>query len=364
MMQMLLASGHIVKAIRRMENIDADFAPTAVMITGNLLRGLTGRNMACPEPEEKAIVRSEFIEDQLGYYRWANVSISASAQNCVMDFFAAVITPWLLYCDITFQLGFNISMECSSCDEVSVIQQQVWDCLLVPQATAGKALDSLIVDFFGRALSKMTCPKCLNEGLHFSTLSLMNGPKDLFIRFNQAVAPERVLHKLTAHLNLTQTVSERIIFTRSYSLYTLQSFIVFYSTDNGGHYVTFAQRKGEWYRLDDMNITLVRSSSLFGDDAELQPVVLAHYTRPSIIDVFSLALWNVFTNFAPLGVSLPPSLSLNDAASYFAKHNLLETNPLNFVFIKYFECPSCGTGKPENCSPTQQHKTHRNVPID
>ena len=364
MMQMLLASGHIVKAIRRMENIDADFAPTAVMITGNLLRGLTGRNMACPEPEEKAIVRSEFIEDQLGYYRWANVSISASAHNCVMDFFAAVIVPWLQFYDINFQLGFNISMECTSCDEVSVIQQQVWDCLLVPQATAGKTLDTIIVDLFGRTLSETTCPKCLNDGLHFSSLSLMNCPKDLFIRFNPVVALERVLHKLTAHLNLTPAVSERVIFTRSYSRYTLQSFIVFYGKDNGGHHVTFAQRKGEWHRSDDMNITLVRSSNLFGDDAELQPVVLAHYTRPSIIDVFSLALWNAFTNFAPLDVTLTPSLWLDDAASYFAKHNLLEINPLNFVFVKYFECPSCRTGKHEHCSSNHQHRTDRNIPID
>lgn len=192
----------------------------------------------------------------------------------------------------------------------------------------------------------------------------MNCPKDLFIRFTPVVESERTLHGLNVHLNVTQAVSEKVIFTRSYSHYTLQSFIVFIGEDGGSHYVTFAQRKGEWYRLDDMNITLVRTSSLFGDDAELQAIVLAHYTRPPVIDVFSAALWNVFTNFAPLDVPLPASLSLNDAVSYFAKRNLLEINPLNFFFVKYFECPSCRTGKPENHSPIYRDKTDRSAPLE
>ena len=91
----------------------------------------------------------------------------------------------------------------------------------------------------------------------------MNCPKDLLIRFSPAVASQRILYKPTAHLNLTPTAYERVIFIRSYSRYTLQSFIVFYGKDNGGHYGTFIQRKGEWHHLDDMNITLVRSSNLF-----------------------------------------------------------------------------------------------------
>jgi hypothetical protein len=364
MMQMMLASGHIVEAIKRMGLIDPDMAPTCVMVTGNMLHCLTRRNMDCDEPEEKAIVRSEFIEDHIGYYRFGAVSINARAHNCIMDFFAAAIVPWLLHYDIEFQFGFNMSMECSSCKEASVIQQQVWDCLLAPQATAGNPLDSIIVDLFRRTLLNSKCPKCLNDGLHYSSMSLMNCPKDLFTRFIPAVAPERALHKLTTHLNLTEAVSERVIFTRSYARYTLQSFVVLNGKDNAGHYVTFAQRKGEWFRLDDTNITLVTTSSLFGDDAELQPVVLAHYTRPSIVDVFSLALWNGFTNFAPLDVPLPPSLSLNDAATYFAKHNMLEINPLNFVFVKYFKCSSCTTGKPKSCSSAHQHRTDRSVSID
>lgn len=138
MMQMLLASGHIVEAIRRMGCIDSDMAATCVMVTGNMLCCLTRRNMDCPDPDENAIVRSKFIEDQIEYYRWGNVSINARAYNCVMDFFATVIVPWLLHYNIEFQFDFHMSMECSSCEEASLIQQQVWDCLLAPQATAGK----------------------------------------------------------------------------------------------------------------------------------------------------------------------------------------------------------------------------------
>ncbi|UJR13059.1 hypothetical protein I4U23_000085 [Adineta vaga] len=42
--------------------------------------------------------------------------------------------------------------------------------------------------------------------------------------------------------------------------------------------------------------------------------------------------------------TLPPTLSLNDAADYFAKHDPLYTNSLNFAFLKQFQCSHCKKG--------------------
>ncbi|CAF4905381.1 unnamed protein product, partial [Rotaria magnacalcarata] len=49
--------------------------------------------------------------------------------------------------------------------------------------------------------------------------------------------------------------------------------------------MTYARSKQHWYCLNDTNITLVKSSSIFGDQAKHQPVMMAHLTRPSDIDV-------------------------------------------------------------------------------
>ncbi|CAF1691659.1 unnamed protein product, partial [Adineta ricciae] len=37
-------------------------------------------------------------------------------------------------------------------------------------------------------------------------------------------------------------------------------------------------------------------------------------------------------------MTLPPNLSLNDAADYFAKHDPLNNNPMNFAILKQFNC--------------------------
>ncbi|CAF3132203.1 unnamed protein product [Rotaria sp. Silwood2] len=87
-----------------------------------------------------------------------------------------------------------------------------------------------------------------------------------------------------------------------------------------------------------MDKIIVRSSSLFGDQAESQPIVIPHFTRPSNINVFSLALWNVFTNYSSINLTLPSNLCLNDAVNYFVKHFLIDDNPLNFVVIKFYQC--------------------------
>ena len=155
-------------------------------------------------------------------------------------------------------------------------------------------------------------------------MSILNCPKHLFLRLDPLVTENRKRPKLTAHVDFAKILSNNVVCTRSCSFYTLQSFIVFNGTDNNGHYMTYAQSKQEWYCLDDTNITLVKSSSIFEGQAKDLSIMMAHLTRPSELDACSSVLWNVFTNFSPINISLTPHLSLNDAANYFAKHYFIE----------------------------------------
>jgi len=168
----------------------------------------------------------------------------------------------------------------------------------------------------------------------------------LFVYCESTATSEQNVFKLTPHIDISKIISSNVTFTRSYSLYTLQSFITFGKTKNGfRHYFAFARYKDDWFKLDDMNVKLVASSSIFQDEAKCQPIILAHYVRPSETDVFSTALFNVFTNFCPDKPTLPPTLSLHDAANYFAQRNLYQQNLLNLVVIKRFYCASCKRGK-------------------
>ncbi|CAF4594053.1 unnamed protein product, partial [Rotaria magnacalcarata] len=90
-----------------------------------------------------------------------------------------------------------------------------------------------------------------------------------------------------------------------------------------------------------MNITIVRASTVFDDQLKDEPVKLADFTHSSEIDIFSISLWNIFTNFAVTTKTLPPNLSLNGAANYFAKHPIIEDIPLSLVTIKLFDCSIC-----------------------
>ncbi|CAF4791551.1 unnamed protein product, partial [Rotaria socialis] len=177
--------------------------------------------------------------------------------------------------------------------------------------------------------------------LHPTSISILNCPKHLFVHLDPHVTNDTKRPKLTTHVDFGKILSNNVIYTRSYSRYTLQSFIVIDGKDNTAHNMTYARSKQDWYCLNDTNITLVKSSSIFGDQAKHQPVMMAHLTRPSDIDVFSIALWNVFTNFSPINISLTPNLSLNDAVNYFAKYNLIENNPLSLVVVKFLNCSIC-----------------------
>ncbi|CAM4951852.1 unnamed protein product [Rotaria socialis] len=339
-LQMILASGHIVEAIRRFGSVEADLASSRVMVLGNMLNCLVNKNESVNEVR-KTTVEQSFIRDHIGYLRWTGIKIRPGKNNCVFDFFQSAIVPTLLHYNIDLQYVINISIECSSCKSVSSVTRQNWNYLLVHQTTKEDILDNIVADLFGPTLKMNLCPKCVKQGQYDTSLSIMNYPKNLFIRFEPNVAMGQHRPKLTTHVDFAQIISHNVACTRSYSRYTLQYFIVFHGEDDDGHYMTFAQHKGDWYRLNDMNITIVRASTVFDDQLKNEPVMLAHFTRPSEIDVFSIALWNIFTNFAPTTKTLPSNLSLNDAANYFAKHHIIEDNPLNLVTIKLFDCSIC-----------------------
>jgi hypothetical protein len=340
---MILASGHIVAKIGAVGLIHADTATSVVMVNSNLLYALVNKHKRSTE-KGRTIVEQSCIDDHIGYLRWAGINIRPGKNNCVFDFFHSAIAPTLEFYDIDFSFVIAVSIECCSCEKVNTVERQTWDCLLVSQATVQDNLENVMAELFGPTLQRKICPECFNDGPHRTSLSLMNCPKNLFVRFHPTTTTGHINHKLSCHVDFTKILSKKIISTRSYSRYTLQSFITHNGTDDNGHYVTFARKKSDWYRLDDMNISLMKPSSLFNDPAERPPVVLAHFTRPSNIDIFSTALWNVFTNFARCNLVFPSNVSLNDAASYFAKHKIIENNPLNFMAVKRFDCPICKRG--------------------
>lgn len=343
-MQMLVASGKIVDTFRRSDGIDVDLMPMSVIVITSVIQRLIKKQEKENAPQDWTIVKSTYIVDQINYLRAAGIGIQGGRQNCLLDFFDAAIVPTLSYHEIEFKLMMEVNLECSSCMQVSRIDEHRWNYLLVPQISSEDNLENVIVDIFGPTLQKKTCPKCSDGADHQTSLSLATCPRNLFLRFDPIIATGNKRVNLMRHINLAKIVSQRIIRTSSYGSYTLQSFIIFNGGDDKGHFVTFTQKKGEWYRLNDLNISLVQSSSLFDNPDHSQPVLLAHYIRPLDDDIFSIALWNVFTDFSPLDQTPPPSLSLNDAVMFFGRSGLVKDNPLNLVVIKYLTCPRCKKG--------------------
>jgi hypothetical protein len=246
MLQMILASGNITEAIVRTGHVDADCVSTTVMVMVNMLFSLTKKHTpSYMSQEEKTIVTQSFITDHIGYLRFAGLNIRVGKYNCVFDFFQPAIVSTLQFYDIDFNFVIDVSIECCSCKKVNTIQRQTWDCLLVTEATVEDSLDNIMADKFGPTLQNKVCPECLTNGLHYSSLSLMNCPKHLFVRFHPTTTTGHMKHKLSSHIDFAKIVSNNVIFTRSYTRYTLQSFITFDGIDDNGHYVTYARKKDD-----------------------------------------------------------------------------------------------------------------------
>ncbi|CAF1412635.1 unnamed protein product [Adineta ricciae] len=348
MLQMILASGNITQAIERIGYIEGDFVSTKVLSMVNMLNTLVNKQARQGNDDERRVVKQNMISEHLLHLRWAGINIRPGLFNCVFDFFEAAIIDVLEFYDIDFNFVLDIFIECSSCKKVSSIDRHTWSYLLVTEPIVEERLEDVMANVFGETLGKKTCPQCLKDDLHTTSMSMLNCPKNLFIRFHASTTTEHDNHVMESHVDFTKLVSKNVIFTRSYARYTLQSFITFTGKDGTGHYVIYVRRKDDWYRLNDTNITLIKSSSLFGDRADRQPVVFAHFTRPSNIDIFSKALWNVFTNFSPCNIQLLPTISLNDAIAYYSKQDILNKNLLNFAVAKRFYCPNCRKGNVES----------------
>ena len=343
MLQMLLASGNIVDAIIRVGSIEPDDVSSVVMVIADFLHNLVNKHKRSTE-NGRTIVEQSSITHHISYLRWAGINIRPSKQNCLFDFFQSAIIPTLQFYDIDFNIVIDTSIECCSCKKVNTLDRQTWSCILITQATVEGNLEDVMGKLFGPTSRKITCSECFTDSSHRSSLSLMNCPKNLFLRFHPTTTTDHKGHKLSSHIDLNKIVSNNILRTRSYSRYTLQSFVTHDGVDDAGHYVAFARKKTDWYRLNDTNISLLKPFSLFGDHAERQPVVFAHFVRPSNVDIFSQALWNVFTNFTRCDSTLLPTLSLNDAVVYFARVPLIKNNPLNLAVVKRFQCPNCRNG--------------------
>ncbi|CAF1437308.1 unnamed protein product [Adineta ricciae] len=321
---MILSSRQIVEAIIRMGPVNADVEPWVVMVVANILHSLMNKHKS-RNKIGKTIVDQKFISEQLLHLVSAGVNIRIGKYNCMVDFFLAAIIPSLGFSGIDFQSNINISLQCRTCNKKSIISTEIWDYILVTTSTVHDILANILTEVFASAPHNTECPQCTHNDSQPVSLEIAKFPKHVFVRF---------------HATTTQH-SEHIVCTRSYCRYTLQSFVVFTGRDGEGHYYTLANRKNEWYKLDDDKITILPQRTIFDQQSDRPPAVLAHYTRPSNKDVFSIALWNVFTNFTRCSMTLPPNLSLNDAADYFAKHDSLNNNPMNFAILKQFNCSHC-----------------------
>ena len=180
---MLLASGNIVETIRRFGEIDVDMMTCNVIVVTSMLQCLVNKHRNALTELGKTTVNDSFIQEHIGYLRWAGIPIRINKQNCLCDFFVSAIAPTLLHHDIKFEFVVDISIECSSCKEVIKTDEHTWNYLLIPQTTSEDILENVIANLFGPTLEKKICPKCFNDNQHFSSFSLMNCPKNLFIRF-------------------------------------------------------------------------------------------------------------------------------------------------------------------------------------
>ena len=344
-MQMLLATGHIVDIIRRLGRNEDDSLSTRVMVIVDLLYHTLLRHDARVKTQDDIIINESHMRDIIGYLASDGVKVPPCKRVCVLEFFDSSIAPLLRFYKLQFETVIDAQMDCSSCKQISSYLKRTHSRLVVTQTALKDTFDNVLAELFDRTPLKKICPKCSHDGDHQGFCSLMNCPKDLFVGHNPTSTPGQRQHILSVHVDLTRCMSRNVVFTRSYPRYTLQSFITFHGEGYAGHYMTYAQHKGEWFCFNDMTATPVAHSSLFGDQAETLPIVMTHFVRPSITDVFSIALWNVFTDFSPVNTVLTPTLSLNDAASYFSRTDLLEDTPLDFIAIKYFACAACKSGK-------------------
>ncbi|UJR13060.1 hypothetical protein I4U23_000086 [Adineta vaga] len=274
-MQMILSSGQIVKAIISMGLLNADLESSIIKVVGDILYVLTKKHKNYTK-KGKTIVEANFISERLGYLVWAGVKIRLRKYNCAFDFFLAAVVPSLAFYGIDFKSNITVSMQCCSCNKVSIISTQIWDYILVTTSTVYDNLIDVLADTFSPTLRDIQCPQCTSNDHQPVSLSIAKFPKHLFLRFHTTTTTTKnTAHKLSTHVDLSNVLSNHIVSTRSYSRFTLQSFIVFTGQDNEGHYYTIANRKNEWYKLDDDKITILPPRTIFGHQTDRPSAILA-----------------------------------------------------------------------------------------
>ncbi|CAF3639113.1 unnamed protein product [Rotaria sp. Silwood1] len=341
-MQMLLASGHLVQTVRRVGLMDNDLTPDHIYQFSTALYYLVKRDEHMTEA--RRIINDEIIKNTINCLTWCGFEVQQSKPPSVLDFFKCIVAPTLLHYEIDLKISLATMIQCSSCSQISILNQQPCDYLLVQPTTTENTLPDVLTDLFGPVSTKNNCPKCLNNKNNMSSFSLMNCPKFLFIHVPTDVTDGTKTFKLTEHINLTSIMPNDLIFTYSYTRYTLQSFIIRPKNNDSEHYVTYARYRNDWYKLEDMKTTIINYETIFGEKAPTQSIILANFIRSSSKDVFSSALWNVFTNFSQEQPSLIPTLRLNDAIEYFTKYDPSKANVLDFAAAKSFTCSVCGKG--------------------
>ncbi|CAF4893748.1 unnamed protein product, partial [Rotaria socialis] len=198
--QMLLASGHIVETIRKFHIIDKDLVPDKIFILSNILKTFISTSISSHTNGRKEIIDKNFIKDHFGYLRWAGFNIETYKKYCVFEFFQAAIIPMLLFYNIDFQYVLEKSMQCSSCQEITSLTRETWSFLLVSQTANEETFDNITANLFGPVLDMQICDKCLKNDLHPTSISILNCPKHLFVHLDPHVTNDTKRPKLTTHV--------------------------------------------------------------------------------------------------------------------------------------------------------------------
>jgi hypothetical protein len=117
MMQMLLATGHVVDTVRRLGSVDQDRASIRVLAICDLLFHTLKRYDNHAKTKDDIIVNQNFIEEILGGLAFGGVKVFPGRRACALEFFDSTVTPVLRFYGLQFETAMDAQIECASCKE-------------------------------------------------------------------------------------------------------------------------------------------------------------------------------------------------------------------------------------------------------
>ncbi|CAF3351717.1 unnamed protein product [Rotaria sp. Silwood2] len=128
---MLLASGHLVQTVRRVGLMDNDLTPDHIYQFSTALYYLVKRDEHMTEA--RRIINDDMIKNTINCLMWCGFEVKSSKSPSVLDFFKRIVAPTLLHYEIDLKISLASMIQCSSCFQISILNQQPCDYLLVQQ---------------------------------------------------------------------------------------------------------------------------------------------------------------------------------------------------------------------------------------